>query len=108
MDLFEKNKRDEIEELSSKIPALFEYALSLERHEKHRYLQKIAVVGVDHVNIPCEQFHPKCSPSVEQSDLFGYLVLHTSFCSNNQFKNYKSLQAYNQVLSGFVASVKER
>ena len=43
---------------------------------------------------------------MEQSDLFSYLVLMTSFYTNDQFRNYKSLEAYNQVVSGFVASVK--
>ena len=84
---------------------LSEYAASLESHVKLRYLQKISVVGVDPVNIPCDQFGPECLPPIEQSDLFSYLVLQTSFYTHDQFKNYKSLEAYNQVVSGFVASV---
>ena len=44
-------------------------------------------------------------PPIEQSDLFGYLVPQTSYYTKDQFKNYKSLEAYNQVVSGFVASV---
>ena len=38
--------------------------------------------------------------------MFSFLVLETSYYTNDQFKNYKSLEAYNQVVSGFVASVK--
>ena len=34
-----------------------------------------------------------------------YLVLETSHYTNKQFKAFKSLQAYNQMVSGFVASV---
>ena len=38
--------------------------------------------------------------------MFSFLVLETSYYTNDQFKNYKSLEAYNQVVSGFGASVK--
>ena len=73
---------------------------------KLRYLNKISVVGIDPFSILCEQFLPECLPPIEQSDLFSYLVLKTSYYTNDQFKNYKSLQVYNQVVSGFVASVR--
>ena len=42
---------------------------------------------------------------IKQSDLFGYVVMKTSYYTKDQFKNCKSLEAYNQVVSGFVASV---
>ena len=90
----------------SKIPALLEYASALESHAKLRYLKKISIVGIDPFIIPCEQFNPECLPAIEQSDLFGYLVLQTSYYTNDQFKNYRSLEAYNHVVSGFVASVR--
>ena len=87
-------------------PELSKYATSLEIHVKQRYLQKIEKIGVDPVNIPDEELDPECLPPIEQSDLFSFLVLETSYYTNDQFKNYKSLEAYNQVVSGFVASVK--
>ena len=34
-----------------------------------------------------------------------YLVLETSFYAQQQFKTFRSLQAYNQMVSGFIASV---
>lgn len=43
--------------------------------------------------------------SIKQSYLFGYVVMKTSYYTKDQFKNCKSLEAYNQVVSGFVASV---
>ena len=106
MDSSQENGKDEIEKLSRRIPVLSEYAASLESHIKLRYLRKISVVGVDPANIPSDQFSPECLPPIEQSDLFSYLVLQTSFYTNDQFKNFKSLEAYNQVVSGFVATVK--
>ena len=105
MDLSTKIEEEEIKKLSSKIPVVSEYGTALERHVKLRYLKKISVLGIDPFIIPCEEFDPECLPPIEQSDLFGYLVLQTSYYTNDQFKNYRSLEAYNQVVSGFVASV---
>ena len=70
-----------------------------------RYLKKISVVGVDPATIPSEQFSSECLPPIEVSDLLSYLVLETSYYTNKQFKAFKSLEAYNQMVSGFVASV---
>ena len=77
MDSSKENGKVEIEKLSRKIPVLSEYAESLENHIKLRYLQKISVVGVD-LAISSE-----CLPPIEQSDLFSYLVLQTSFYTND-------------------------
>ncbi|PFX23571.1 hypothetical protein AWC38_SpisGene11862 [Stylophora pistillata] len=86
------------------IPVLSEYAESLESW-KERCLQKISVIGVDPASIPAEKFSPKCLPPVEASDLLSYLVLETSFYTKKQFKAFKSLEAFNQMVSGFVTSV---
>ena len=88
------------------VPVLSNYASSLESHVKVRNLKKIKKIGIDPLSIPCEEFDPECLPLVEQSDLFSYLVLTTSHYTNDQFKNYKSLEAYNPVVSGFVAFVR--
>ena len=47
---------------------------------------------------------PDCLSPVESIDLLFYLVLETSFYSQQQFKVFRSLQAYNQMVSGFIAS----
>ncbi|KAI8484507.1 hypothetical protein Bbelb_377780 [Branchiostoma belcheri] len=88
------------------VPGLSQYAASLENHVKKRYVEKISVIDIDPVTVPSDQFDTQCLPPVEQSDLFSYLVLETSHYTNDQFKNYKSLEAYNHVVSGFVAAVK--
>ena len=105
MDLSPKNEKEEIEKLCSKIAVVSEYATVLESHVKLWYLKKISVVGIEPFKIPCEQFSTECLLPIEQSDLFGYLVLQTSYYTKDQFQNYKSLEAYNQVVTGFVASV---
>ena len=63
------------------------------------------MVGVDPVAIPKEHFHSECLPPIEVSDFLSYLVLVTSYYINKQFKAFKSLEAYKQVVSGLVKSV---
>jgi len=84
---------------------LSECAKSLESRVKEIYSQKISVIGVDPTSITADQFSPECLPPVEVSDLLSYLVLETSFYTNKQFKAFKSLEAFNQMQSGFVTSV---
>ena len=43
-----------------------------------------------------------CRPSIEATDLVSYLVLETSYYTEQQFKCYKSLEA---LIQGFVTSV---
>ena len=87
------------------IPVLSSYTNNLESHVGERYLKNISVVGVDPAAIPSEQFSSECLPPIEVSDLLSYRVLETSYYTNKQFKAFKSLKAYNQMVSGFVASV---
>ena len=67
--------------------------------------KKISLVGVHPASNPSDQFDQECLPSIEATDLVSYLVLETSFYTKQQFKCYKSLEAYNQMVSGFVTSV---
>ena len=87
---------------------LSEYAKGLETHNKRRYLQKISLVRVDPASIPSDQFDPECLLSIEATDLVSYLVLETSYYTKQQFKCYKSLEAYNQMVSGFVPSAQDK
>ena len=105
MDNFKGENPESPEDILQKIPVLSSYAKGLENHIKERYLKKISVVGVDPAALPSEQLSPECLPPIEVSDLLSYLVLETSHYTNKQFKAFKSLQAYNQMVSGFVASV---
>ena len=52
-----------------------------------------------------KHFEPDCLPPVESTDLLCYLVLETSFYTQKQFKAFRSLEAYNQMVSGFVYNV---
>ena len=105
MDSSKKERVPSIEEPCSKIPILSEYCRKLDDHVKRRYLEKIAEVGVDPVTIPDEQFNSEYLPPIEATDLLSYLVLETSFYTKQQFKTYKSLEAYNFMVSGFITSI---
>ena len=105
MDSSENERVPSIEELCSKIPILSEYCVKLDDSVKRRYLEKIADVAVDPVTIPDQQFDTECLPPIEAMDLLSYLVLETSFYTKEQFKAYKSLEAYNFVVSGFLTSI---
>ena len=94
------------ENIEEKAPIpLSEYANKLEPKVKKRYLEKISVIGIDPVLIEGKNFEPDCLPPVESTDLLFYLVLETSYYTKQQFKAFRSLQAYNQMVSGFIASV---
>ena len=86
-------------------PQLSEYANTLDPLVKKRYMQKIACIGVDPFLISCQKYDAECLPPTESIDLVTYLVLETSHYTKEQFKAFKSLQAYNQLVSGFVQSV---
>ena len=105
MDSLENVFVPSISELCSKILVLSEYCKKLDDHIKRRYLEKNAEVGVDPVTIPDKQLNSDCLPPIEAMDLLSSLVLETSFYTKQQFKAYKSLEAYNFVVSGFITSI---
>ena len=84
---------------------LSEYAKQSDLYVRKQHLQKISVIGIDPVLIPEEKLEPECLPPVEAADLLSFLVLETSYYTKDQFKAFKSLQAYNQMVSGFITSV---
>ena len=84
---------------------LSEYAEHLEYHVKCQYLEKISVIGVDPATMLDGSLDPKCLPPIEATDLLCYLVVDTSFYTAQQLKAFKSLEVYNQMVSGFITSV---
>ena len=88
------------------INPLSDYANKLEPHVKKRYSEKISCVGIDPMLIPEKTCDSECLPPVESIDVLSFLVLETSYYTKEQFKAFRSLEAYNQLVSGFVSSVK--
>ena len=88
-----------------KAPQLSEYTNNLDPLVKKRYMEKIACIGIDPFLISGKNYDVECLPPIESIDLVSYLVLETSYYTKEEFKAFKSLQAYNQLVSGFVQSV---
>ena len=47
-------------------------------------------------------------PPIEPPDLYNYLVLGISAYTSDQFKSYRSLDAYNQFPSGWIKELAGR
>ena len=86
-------------------PMLSNYRENLEGKVKYRYLDKISKIGIDLLLIPAKKLSAECLPPVESMDLLSILCSILVFYSNAQFKAYRSLQAYNQMVSGFISNV---
>ena len=81
------------------------YAQNLPDGAKKRYKEKISIIhGLDPFGSGLGEAVPTVPP-VEASDLVAYLVLQTNFITTQQFKAYKSLEAYNQFVCGWVKDV---
>ena len=88
------------------------YAEELPPEAKKRYLCKIATIaGIDPFTLCKERSYNNPAiqtsslPSLDASDLVSYLVLQTSYVSIKQYKAHKSMEAYNQFVSGWVKEV---
>ena len=68
-------------------------------------MEKISLVRIDPATLIGANLDPECLPPIEATDLLCYLVMDTSFYTKEQFKAFKSMEAYNQMVSGFITSV---
>ena len=72
-------------------------------------MKKISTIGIDPALIEAKHFEPDCLPSIESTDLLCYFVLETSKSvfeqTQKQFKAFRSLDANNKMVSGFVYNV---
>ena len=84
---------------------LSDYAKKLDGKVRERYVKKISTIGIDAALIEGKHLEPDWLPPIESTDLLCYLVLETSFCTQKQFKAFRSLGAYNQMVSEFVYNV---
>ena len=79
---------------------LSKYASQLEGIEKERYRKKSFLFRDDPYNMVFdEQGLPR---NVSPVDVHEYLVNKKSFCTSNEFKAFKSLEAYKLYESGWV------
>ena len=85
------------------------YTGSLSGEGKARYLEKIKLIdNRDPYAIENNQWSKelKNEPNVEHGDIAIFLLVTTSFHTNEEIKAYKSLESYNQFLNGWVTDVK--
>ncbi|KAM4526904.1 uncharacterized protein V3H82_001158 isoform 1-T1 [Fundulus diaphanus] len=81
------------------------YCMELEPISRHRYKELInRYVGRDPYLMKMCEFSVdlKDLPTVEAVDITNYLVLQTSFYTKQQMKAYKSMEAYNFFVCGWV------
>ena len=82
------------------------YITTLSAEAKTRYEEKIKLIGgLDPYSSNLGKEIGNIPP-VDAADMLSYLVLQTSYLTSQQFKARKSLQAYNQFISGWVKDVK--
>lgn len=85
-------------EMEENISVLSEYAKNVEGHVKERYVQKLAVIGVDPASLPSEQFDSENLPPIESTDLLSYLVLETSYHAKELRSRHSKVQeAFKQM-----------
>ena len=85
------------------------YFDTLDSPAKKRYCKKLKLIDdIDPCAIEDENFtyNINCFPAIAYPALLNYLVFGTSPFSVEDMKAYKSLDAYNQVLEGWVVDVK--
>ena len=81
------------------------YTESLSEEAKTCYKEKLNIIdGFDPFTGTAGELADRLPP-VEAADIVSYLVLQTSFITAKQFKARKSLEAYNQFVSGWVKEV---
>ena len=82
------------------------YAEGLPGEAKARYIAKLQLLnGLDPFLLSSKTGTEESLPLVEATDLVSFLVLETSFVTAKQFKAHKSMEAYNQFVSGWVKDV---
>ena len=75
-----------------------------------RYAEKVRVVGdLDPYKIRDKDWNSDLNvlPDITYIDLVNYLIFHPSpFCELKDFENYKSMEAYDRFVSGWVRDVR--
>ena len=81
-----------------------QYFASLTGAAKNRYLEKVKLCTFDPYCLKNSEFSVETSllPAIQYPDIVNYLVLQTSWATKDMMKAYKSLEAYNFFISGWV------
>ena len=81
-----------------------DYFAGLEGPAKSRYQEKLTVCGFDPYALRKSDFSENIEllPNVQYPDIVNYLVLQTSWATQTQMKAYKSMDAHNFFVPGWV------
>ena len=81
--------------------------LVLDVLSRQRYLEKLRIVGVDPHALPNPAWskNEASFPAVSYADIVNYLIFTKSFYIMEDMKAWKSLEAYNQLTSGWISDV---
>lgn len=81
------------------------YCATLDPVSRERYKQIVKkYIGRDPYSLKMSEYttEVKDLPTIEAVDITNYLVLQTSYYTRQQMKAFKSLEAYNFFVSGWV------
>ena len=81
-----------------------DYFAGLDGPSKLRYREKVSICGFDPYSLKKSDYSENVEllPIVQYPDIVNYLVLQTSWATKSQMKAYKSMDAYNFFVSGWV------
>ena len=85
---------------------LSDYAKKVDGKVRERYVKNISTIGIDPALIEGKHLEPDLLPPIESTVLLCYLVRETSFYTQKQFKAFRSLDAYNQMVWGLFTTCK--
>ena len=91
-----------------RVPSLPRYLDSLSATDKKRYQDKLKLVaGIDPYTVSSSFFSDSMEkwPEIEFPDIVNYLLFTTSSYTKDQLKAYKSLEAYQYFVAGWVRSI---
>ena len=89
-------------------PSLHKYRDSLGASEKINYNEKLKfTAGIDPYSVSSDFYSESMEkwPEVEFPDIINYLIFTTSEYTNEQLKAYKSLEANQYFMAGWVQSI---
>lgn len=84
------------------------YRECLQPVERERYLRKIEIIGEDPYEVADLSPDWSLLPKVTYPDIVNYLLFTPSPYTSEDLKSYKGLEAYNQMVSGWVRDVQSK
>lgn len=83
------------------------YFTKLSHDVQVRYMEKVRAIGLNPYPLKKEDFSTNVDvfPNITHGDIVNYLVFERSAYTKDEFKAFKSLEAYNQFVCGWVKEV---